>query len=193
MTPNKYITVAYKLYAPDENGEKELIEEAPKEHPFQFVSGLKMTLDDFESQIEPLCVGDAFDFTLTPEQAYGAVEMERVITLPKNVFEINGKIDSKYIYEGAVVPLQNADGERFQGTISQIAEKEITVDLNHPLAGLSLTFQGTVVENREATNQEIQDALTAMSGGCCGGCGGCKGDCGDDCGGGCKGKGGCCN
>ncbi len=36
---NKYITVAYKLYS-IENGEKDFEEEAPAEHPFQFISGL---------------------------------------------------------------------------------------------------------------------------------------------------------
>ncbi len=34
---NKYITVAYKLYS-IENGEKDFEEEAPVEHPFQFIS-----------------------------------------------------------------------------------------------------------------------------------------------------------
>ena len=47
---NKYITVAYKLYTM-EDGEKELFEEAKAEHPFQFISGLGTTLEDFENQI----------------------------------------------------------------------------------------------------------------------------------------------
>ena len=68
----------------------------------------------------------------------------------------------------------NADGERFNGTITEIGEKEITVDLNHPLAGKPLNFVGTVTENREATNEEIQETVKAMSGGC-GSCGGCSG------------------
>ena len=74
-----------------------------------------------------------------------------------------------------------ADGERFNGTITEISEKEITVDLNHPLAGKPLNFVGTVTENREATNEEIQEMVKAMSGGCgsCGGCGG--GDCENGC------------
>ena len=50
---NKYITVAYKLYT-TEDGEKDLVEEAKAEHPFQFISGLGTTLEAFESQIAPL-------------------------------------------------------------------------------------------------------------------------------------------
>lgn len=187
MTTNKYITVAYKLYTPSDNEKPDLVEEATVEHPFQFVSGLKMTLDDFESQIEPLQKGDTFDFTLTPDQAYGPVEKERIIQLPRSAFEQNGKLDSRYIYEGAVVPLTNADGDRFMGTVSEITATQITVDLNHPLAGLSLHFIGTVTESREATNKEIEEALKALSGECGGGCGGCGGG---NCGG-CGNEGGC--
>ena len=50
---NKYITVAYKLYT-TEDGEKDLVEEAKAEHPFQFISGLGTTLEAFESQIAHL-------------------------------------------------------------------------------------------------------------------------------------------
>ena len=60
---NKYITVAYKLYT-TEDGEKDLVEEAKAEHPFQFISGLGTTLEAFESQIAPLNKGDKFEFTI---------------------------------------------------------------------------------------------------------------------------------
>ena len=63
---NKYITVAYKLYTM-EDGEKELFEEAKAEHPFQFISGLGTTLEDFENQITALSKGDKFDFTIPAE------------------------------------------------------------------------------------------------------------------------------
>lgn len=46
---NKYIAVAYKLYT-NENGTENMIEEAPAERPFQFISGMGLALDDFEKQ-----------------------------------------------------------------------------------------------------------------------------------------------
>lgn len=46
---NKYITVAYRLYA-IADGKKELLEEATVEHPFQFISGIGYTLDKFEKR-----------------------------------------------------------------------------------------------------------------------------------------------
>ena len=197
MAENKYITVAYQLYAPMQGNERELIEEATEERPFQFISALGMTLDAFEAQIAPLAPGASFDIKLSTEEAYGPFVPEAVQKVPASIFMINGKIDKRYIYEGAVVPLQNADGERFNGTITEITEKEITVDLNHPLAGKELNFVGKVIESREATNQEIQDALNVLTGGGCnGGCGGCGGgNCGGcdsgSCDSGSCGEGGC--
>ena len=185
---NKYISVSYKLYTSGSDEKPELIEETVEGEPFIFVSALGMTLDAFEAQIVPLQVGDKFDFTLNPNDAYGEYEASGKQSLPRKVFEINGKLDSRFIYEGAVVPLASPDGARFNGTIVEIGEESITVDLNHPLAGKSLNFVGEVLESREATNDEVRDALNQITG-CGGGCGGCNGgdcnSCNSDCGG-CK-------
>ncbi|MBQ6189407.1 MAG: FKBP-type peptidyl-prolyl cis-trans isomerase [Bacteroidaceae bacterium] len=174
---NKYIAVAYQLYTKDKEGKRELVENATKEQPFQFVSGLGMTLDDFEKQIVDLQKGGEFEFELSPEQAYGEYEEERVIKVPRQTFEIDGRLDKQYIYEGAVVPLQNADGQRFNGLIQKIGDAEVTLDLNHPLAGKALIFIGEVVDTREATKEEITATLKMLTGegGCGCGCEDCEG------------------
>lgn len=189
MDPNKYIKVAYELTAFDEE-ERELIETATAEHPYAYVSGLGVSLDAFEAQIAPLQAGDKFDFTLSVEDSYGEYHDDFVQKVPRNIFEIDGKLDTKYIYEGAVVPLQNAEGQHFNGLITEIGDTEVTVDLNHPLAGKQLNFKGEVLESREATKEEIQQIINMLTGE--GGCGGCGGSCGGNCGeGGCGGCGGC--
>ncbi len=182
--PNKYITVAYKLYV-TEDGKRDLVEEATKEHPFQFISGLGTTLEAFEAQLKDLNAGDTFEFTIPNSEAYGEYEDEHVLDLPKNIFEIDGKFDSERIFAGNVVPLMNADGQRLNGTVVEVKEDIVVMDLNHPLAGDDLTFVGEVVESRPATNEEIQGILNMMSGeGCSCGCGDCGDDheCGDGCG-----------
>ncbi len=187
-TPNKYITVAYELYVM-EDGEKEMVEKAPAEHPFQFITGLGTTLDAFEAPIRDLNKGDKFDFTIPVKEAYGEFDPENVLELQKNIFEIDGKFDSERIFEGNVVPLMSADGNRFNGTVVEVKEDVVVMDFNHPLAGKDLNFVGEVVESRPATNKEIQDTLTMLTGGGCGGCcSGCGGDCnGGECGGDCGG------
>jgi FKBP-type peptidyl-prolyl cis-trans isomerase SlyD len=41
-------------------------------------------------------------------------------------------------------------------TITAIEGEEVTLDLNHPLAGVSLYFDVEVIEVREATKQELE-------------------------------------
>ena len=118
---NKYITLAYKLYT-IENGEKEFTEEAPAEHPFQFISGLGLTLESFENQVKDLNKGDKFDFTIKAEEAYGEYDEEHVIDLPKNIFEIEGKFDSERVVEGAVIPLMTSEGQRINGSVVEVKD-----------------------------------------------------------------------
>ena len=93
------------------------------------------------------------------------------------MFCVDGRFDQEHIYVDAIIPLQNEDGNHFYGRVVEIGDQQVKVDLNHPLAGETLHFEGTILENREATEQEIQHLIKHLSGGCggCGGgCDGCK-------------------
>lgn len=164
---NKYIAVAYKLYTV-KNGEEKLVEEAPEDKPFQFISGYGITLDAFEKAVAPLAKGDKFDFTLKKEDAYGDHEQAHVVDLDREIFTINGHFDHEHIYVDAVVPLMNEDGNRFFGKVVSINDDKVRMDLNHPLAGMDLRFVGHVVESRNATNDEVQGLINRMSGEGCG-------------------------
>lgn len=193
---NKYITVAYKLYS-IENGERDFEEEATPEHPFQFISGLGLTLELFEKEVKHLQKGDKFDFTIACADAYGEYDDDHVIELPKQIFELDGKFDSERIVEGNVIPLMTAEDQRINGTVSEVKTDVVVMDMNHPLAGCDLNFVGEIVESRAATNEELEEIVKSMSGGGCScgsdGCG-CGGGCGsqdgeDECG--CGNSGGC--
>ena len=188
MESNKFISVSYQLYDITE-GKSDLIEQTSDERPFIFVSGMGVTLPAFEEQIVNLAKGESFDFTLTPGQAYGAHYAERVIDLEKEIFTINGQFDAQHVQVGAIIPLQNEDGNRFNAVVKNITDEKVTCDLNHPLAGLKLNFCGQVLESREATAEEIAkmaQIISGEAGGCGGGCDNCGGDCKDgNCEGGC--------
>ncbi|MDR0987991.1 MAG: FKBP-type peptidyl-prolyl cis-trans isomerase [Prevotellaceae bacterium] len=167
---NKYISVAYKLYAIDEDG-RDFTEEATAEKPFEFISGLGMTLEAFEEQVKDLDEGAAFDFTLNRAEAYGDYDDEHVVELPKHIFEVDGKFDAERIVEGNVIPLMTADGQRISGSVEAVKDNVVVMDLNHPLAGCDLNFVGSVVASRPATNEELAEVARMMSGGCGCGCG----------------------
>ena len=113
---NKYITVAYQLYA-DIDGESQKIEETPEGQPFWFICGMGMTLPMFEDALKDLKTGDTFDFTIPKDDAYGDYDEEHVVDLDKSIFMPDGKLDEKLIYVGAIIPLMNEDGNRFNGSI----------------------------------------------------------------------------
>ena len=191
MESNKFISVSYQLYDITD-GKSDLIEQTSDERPFIFVSGMGVTLPAFEEQIVNLAKGESFDFTLTPEQAYGAHYAERVIELEKEIFTINGQFDAQHVQVGAIIPLQNEDGNRFNGVVLEIGDSKVKIDLNHPLAGKTLKFIGSITENRDATNDEIGKYMNMINGNDgCSGCKGCEGDCEGDCGDDKK-DGGCC-
>lgn len=164
---NKYIEVSYKLYDISE-GKQELIETAPAEKPFQFISGFGVALPAFEEKVAALDKDASFEFELSKEDAYGERHEERVVNLERDVFCINGHFDHDNVFEGAFIPLQNEDGNRFMGKVVAINDDFVKMDLNHPLAGMTLRFEGKVLESREATNDEVQHMVNHLSGeDCC--------------------------
>ena len=189
ISKNKFVSVIYDLNVGEEN-ELELMESATEEHPLQFIFGSGTMLPAFEENIKELEAGSKFQFTLTPENAYGTFIEENVVELPKSIFEVNGKFDDEYIQEGITLPMMSSDGERLNGSVLEVKENVVVMDFNHPLAGETLHFSGVVIDVHEPTVEEIAAISQAMGGGC----GSCNCDeCGDDKG--CSGqqeqKGGC--
>ena len=175
---NKFISVSYKLYA-IEGDKKTLVEQTSEGRPFQFITGFGVALDGFEMAVEVLEPGADFNFELPKELAFGDYEEKRVISLDKAIFEVDGKFDQAAVFKGARIPLQNEDGNYFVGTVLEISSDKVRIDLNSPLAGKTLNFVGKVLENREATTDEMKALVSQMAGhGCGGSCEGCGGGCG---------------
>jgi len=141
-----------------------------------------MMLPKFEENLFGLKAGDAFDFTIKNEDAYGQYDDDSVLDLERAIFEIDGKLDEEMIFEGNVVPLMDNEGNKVNAQVVTITDTHVTVDLNHPLAGENLHFKGNVLEVREATEKEIAALSSGGCGGSCGcGDGGCgEGGCGDE-------------
>lgn len=182
-----YFAVTYTLKVGEE---QEVMEETTAEQPLCFYSGLGMMLDKFEKElmsIEPL---GKFDFTIPCAEAYGEYDDNGVIDLPKNIFEVDGKIDERILFEGNMVPLMDSEGQRINASVVAVGKDTVTVDLNHPLAGEDLHFIGQVIVKREASEEEIKEMFSSKCGGCGGGnCGSCGGNCDDE--GDCNCEGGC--
>ena len=150
---NKVVSLTYELRVNDKNGE--VVEKVEKQTPLTFLYGRGNLLPDFEAKIDGLKKGDPFSFMLEPEKAYGPVSTEAVVDLPKNIFEIEGKIDENLLKVGNTVPMQDNSGNRLNGIVLEIGDDTVKMDFNHPLAGDTLYFKGEVAGIRNATDEEV--------------------------------------
>lgn len=173
------VSIVYELRSGSQEGE--IVEALTPENPLTFIFGTGGLLPKFEENLTGLTSGDNFEFLLNSEDAYGPVVESAVVHVPKNIFEVDGKIDENLLKVGNMVPMMDAEGRRMNGKIMTIDAEAVQMDFNHPMAGNDLFFKGEVTEVREATEEEVNHGHTHGDGGC--GCGSGEGSCDD--------KGGC--
>jgi len=177
----KHVDLAYEIFTVDDGGEAASVFKFTDKHPDSFVYGLdKGMIDGFANAINGLAEGDSFDFTLEPKDAFGEKNPDMVQVLDKSIFCINGEFDTDRVYEGAVVPMQTADGFRIDGFVKEITPDKVTIDFNHQLAGERVRYAGKVLAVRDATPDEMSPkGASCNCGGSCGegGCEGCSGGC----------------
>lgn len=149
IQPQHVVSLTYNLYV-DQNGTENLVEKTTEEQPLTFLYGAGQMLPSFEQNLSTLSTGDNFDFKLAAADAYGEYDDEAVANLPKEMF--NGT-DMPEV--GSILPLQDNQGNRFQGQVVSVAEDSVIVDLNHPMAGQELHFTGTILNVRPATPEEM--------------------------------------
>ena len=180
ISDKKVVALIYELTV-----DGQIADKTTRERPLEFIQGMGYLLPLFEKNIEGKEAGDKFEFTLDPENGYGKWELERVIDLPKEAFEVDGKIREDLLVVGNVIPLMNPMGGVVPGKVLEVGDKSVKMDLNHPMAGKTLNFSGEIVEVRDATEEELTNGLhgeLAQHHECGGHCGGHCGDCGSDCG-----------
>ncbi len=151
---NKVVALKYELRVNAENGE--LVEKVENDRPLQFIYGIGSMLPKFESNINGLKQGDNFNFKLSAEDAYGTINGDMVVNVPKDIFKVDGKLDENLLVLGKVIPMRDQQGNHLNGKIVEILEDQVKMDFNHPLAGDDLFFTGEVIEIREATDQELE-------------------------------------
>jgi FKBP-type peptidyl-prolyl cis-trans isomerase SlyD len=94
-------------------------------------------------------VGERFDVTIPPEDAYGPRREDYVQRIPKKYFR-----DAQRLRPGDTTVLDTREGPRMV-MVSKVGESVVDVDLNHPMAGQTLHFDLEIVEVREASEEEL--------------------------------------
>lgn len=148
----KLVSVDYSLYTDGPEGE--LIEETTAEEPFEFIFGHEHMLDKFEEALSTLEAGQSFSVLIKAKDAYGEESEDAFVELEKSMFVVDGELDEELLQEGEIVPLEDEEGNEVLGVVAENRDDSVVVDLNHPLAGVDLYFDGEVLEVREPTDEE---------------------------------------
>ena len=98
-------------------------------------------LRDFENTIRTMKKGEKKSIHIPLEQAYGEYETKAEIKVPREDFpkEFRFIIDERI--EG-----NTKSGNAATATIVEVTKKEVTLDMNHPLAGKNLNFEIELLE-----------------------------------------------
>ena len=165
ISKNTVVSLTYELKVLNEDGEQELVETADTNNPMVFLFGASGLPDKFEDYLEGKNEGDSFSFALEAEEGYGDYDQNALVNIPKNVFEIDGKIDDEMLMTGNYIPMSDNEGNQMQGRVMEVKDDEVIMDFNHPLAGMKMFFEGKVVGVRQATPEELAHGHVHGAGG----------------------------
>lgn len=144
--PNKTAKLTYTLTLA-ENGN--LVEKVNADKPATFKFGINQLLPAFETKLNGLKKGEEFSFKITADEAYGPVDPYAIFDIPKETFEVEGKLDEKMLSVRNLIPMTDNEGNKHLGRIVAVLDKVVTMDFNHQLAGKDLQFTGTIIEVTE--------------------------------------------
>ena len=143
---NSVVSIHYTLK--DENGE--VLDSSEGREPLDYLHGAGQIIPGLESELEGKKQGDEFSVVIEPERGYGSRDENLVHEVPKSEFDMSEEIEV-----GMQFRVGGPGGDRIM-VVAGVHENTVTLDGNHPLAGVSLAFDVSVAGVREATEEEIK-------------------------------------
>lgn len=141
----------------------EILESNNDSSPISFITGKAQIIEKLESEVCKLNEGDKADIYLKAVDACGEYKDEAVQILPREQFA------GIELEVGMHLFGQGEDGQNVQVRVKSFDDENVTIDFNHPYAGRDLMFSVSLVQKREATEDELASGMVAGSGSC--GCG----------------------
>jgi len=107
----------------------------------QFAIGTGQYLPGFEQAVIGMSVNETKDVHILSDDAYGPYYDDMIVTVNWSSFQ------EGFMPEvGEQLQMQNSQGEVYDAIVLNTSDEGVTLDFNHPLAGLDLNFEITMVE-----------------------------------------------
>jgi FKBP-type peptidyl-prolyl cis-trans isomerase SlyD len=141
ITKNKVASIHYTLR--DNDGT--IIDSSEGRDPLHYLHGSGNLIIGMEEGLEGKSKGEKLNLKITPEKGYGEKDENLVQKVPRTAF------GGQEIKEG----MRFSTNQGGVVTVTHVGLDSITVDGNHPLAGVELNFDVEIMDVRNATNEEI--------------------------------------
>ncbi len=145
ISKNSVVTLNYTL----KNDAGDILDQS-QDGSFQYLHGAGGIIPGLENQLDGKSAGDNFTAHIEPADGYGERDESMIQVVPKDMFESGHPVE-----EGMQFHAQSPEGDMLTVTIVKVEGDEITVDGNHPLAGMALNFDIEVADVRAASEEEI--------------------------------------
>jgi FKBP-type peptidyl-prolyl cis-trans isomerase 2 len=109
--------------------------------PLEFTVGSGSVIKGFDDGVQGMNVGDKKTIEIPFLQAYGPEDPSMIIEFPVDRLPEDLKPEI-----GMQLNMNNAEGQQFAVTVTDITDENIILDANHPLAGKDLIFDLELVE-----------------------------------------------
>ena len=156
ISKNKVVSFHYEL----RDSQGTVLENNFNDTPSLYMHGADNIISGLEAAMAGHKVGEEFEVTLAPEDAYGHVEPNKQERIPAKYLKHEGKLTV-----GKNVRVNTDNGVK-PGSIIKVGKFNVDVDMNHPLAGKNLHFEVTILEIRKARDEEISHGHVHGDGGC---------------------------
>lgn len=145
ITQNAVASFEYELT----NDDGEVLDTSKGREPLVYLHGAGNIIPGLEAELEGKGVGDSFKVRIDAANAYGERNEEMVQAVPRSSFPQEADI-----VVGMQFQAQGPAGAQVVSVVG-VADEEITIDANHPLAGLALSFDVKITDVRDATEEEL--------------------------------------
>lgn len=139
------VTVNYTL----KDAEGKLLDTSEGREPLVYLHGVGGLIPGLEDELMGKKAGDSINAVVPPEKAYGVRRDDLLKLVSKDGFQ-----GEEEIQVGMQVQLETEHGPAV-AVISKVDGNDVTLDLNHPLADMTLHFDVEILEVREGTADEI--------------------------------------
>lgn len=149
------VTFHYDLF--NENGDE--LETTRDVDPLLALIGANNVAPGLEKAMIGRSAGESFEVSLLPHLAYGERKEDQVKRVSAKYFKHEGKLSP-----GKIVRLDSNQGVKIC-TVIKVGKFNVDVDLNHPLAGQTISYKVDILDIRAATDEEIQHGHAHGAGG----------------------------